>query len=118
MRYDGRADRPKRVGPRASTKVRPMSTYQGPAVVVTDEGSEITVGADLRSRTDGRESWHGRLLVQGEHWDELKNKTAGYRLRLPSGKESAFIRMHTNDHPRTPGSPFFYSITGNDDAPF
>jgi hypothetical protein len=34
----------------------------------------------------------GRLLIQGEHWDALKNKTDGYRLRLPSGKEGAFLR--------------------------
>lgn len=95
-----------------------MSIYQGPAVIVTDEGPEITVGADLRSRTDGLESWHGRLLVQGEHWNELKNKVDGYRLRLPSGKESAFIRTNTNDRPRTQGAPFFYNIVGNDDAPF
>ncbi|MGC5534196.1 hypothetical protein [Streptomyces sp. SR-10] len=95
-----------------------MAIYQGPAVLVTDEGSEITIGADLRSRTDGREEWMGRLLIQGEHWDALKNRTSGYRLRLPSGKEGAFLRTQTNDRPQAAGSPFFYSIVGDGDAPF
>ncbi|MFF0736923.1 hypothetical protein ACFYVK_35580 [Streptomyces chartreusis] len=95
-----------------------MSIYQGRAVLITNEGTEFTVGADLRSRQDGRESWFGRLTVPGEHWDALKNKVDGYRLRLDTGQEGEFIRTQTNDRPRTPGSPFFYNIIGNGDAPF
>lgn len=95
-----------------------MSIYQGPATVVTDEGDEFTVGADLRSQMAGRESWGGRLLIQGEHWDSLKNKVDGYRLRLPSGREGAFLRTQTDDRPRAAGSPFFYNIVGNGDTPF
>jgi hypothetical protein len=95
-----------------------MAIYQGPAVLITDEGAEFTVGADLRSRQDRLESWFGRLTIPGEHWGDLKNKADGYRLRLPDGTEGAFIRTQTNDSPRTPGSPFFYNIVGNGDAPF
>jgi hypothetical protein len=95
-----------------------MAIYQGPAVLITDEGAEFTVGADLRSRLAGLESWGGRLLVQGEHWDVLKNKVSGYKLRLPDGSEGDFLRTQTDDHPRTAGSPFHYNIVGNGDAPF
>ncbi|WP_435643892.1 hypothetical protein ACR9VJ_26555 [Streptomyces sp. H49] len=95
-----------------------MAIYQGPAVLVMDDGAEFTVGADLRSKLAGHESWGGRLLVQGDHWDDLKNKVSGYRLRLPSGQEGEFVRIQTDDRPRTLGSPFFYNILGSGDAPF
>lgn len=122
MRYlqvlDGRAGRAAADGPRAWTSVDVMSMYQGRAVLITDEGAELAVGADLRSRQDGLESWFGRLTVPGEHWEALKNKVSGCRLRLDTRKEGEFIRTQTNDRPRTPGSPFFYNIVGNGDAPF
>ena len=95
-----------------------MTIYQGPAVLVTDEGEEFTVGADLRSRLAGHASWGGRLLVQGEHWNTLKNKVSGYRLRLPDGREGEFLRTQTDDRPRVLGSPFHYNIVGNGDVPF
>jgi hypothetical protein len=95
-----------------------MATYQGPAVLLTYDGCEFTVGADLRSRQDGRVSWFGRLLVPGEHWDDLKNRVDGFRLRLQDSREGAFIRAQTNDRPSSPGSPFFYNIIGNGEAPF
>jgi hypothetical protein len=95
-----------------------MGMYQGRAVLITDEGVELAVGADLRSQQGERASWFGRLTVPGEHWDDLKNKVSGYRLRLDSGKEGEFIRTQTDDRPRTPGSPFFYNIVGNSAAPF
>ena len=95
-----------------------MSTYQGRAILITDEGVEIAVGAQLRSWQDRRESWGGRLTVDGEFWDVLKNKDKGFRLRLDTGREAMFDRPHTDDRPRFPGAPFFYTVMGYGDVPF
>ncbi|WP_171115521.1 MULTISPECIES: hypothetical protein [unclassified Streptomyces] len=96
-----------------------MSTYQGRAILITDEGVEIAVGAQLRSWRDGRRaSWGGRLTIDGEYWDILKNKDEGLRLRLTNGNEATFNRPHKQDIPAFPGAPFFFTVMGDGDVPF
>ena len=94
-----------------------MSTYQGRAILITDEGHEIVVGAQLRSLQGRRESWGGRLTIEGEHWDTLKNKDEGLKLRL-NNNVATFYRPHKQDIPAFPGAPFFFTVMGDGDVPF
>ena len=95
-----------------------MSIYQGRAILITDEGVEIAVGAQLRSWQGRRESWGGRLTIDGEHWETLKDKDEHLRLRLTNGNEATFNRPHKQDIPAFPGAPFFFTVLGNGDVPF
>lgn len=96
-----------------------MASYRGPAVLLTDVGTEFTVGADLRSLTATHESWGGLVTIAGEHWEAIKNKDKGFRLRLPTGTEASFFRQNPSESPPISASlPFRIRILGDGDAPF
>lgn len=89
-----------------------MSTYQGEAVVI-DGQTETPVTARLRKDRSG--SWSGALpITTAEQWEALKNLMQA-TLRLPSGRESAFVVPAL---PQAPTPSTVLRIEGNGDAPF
>ena len=95
-----------------------MSTYRGPAVLITDDGDEFTVGANLASRVNGLESWGGKLTIGGQYWDLVKNRDKGFTLRIGQ-REAPFMRPNPSEMPPAgPDAAFFVTILGSDNAPF
>jgi hypothetical protein len=95
-----------------------MSTYRGPAVLITDEGVEFTVGANLSGQSRPRPHWSGTLTIAGQHWDAVKNKGKGFRLRI-GNREAPFHRPNPSEMPpSSPESSFWIRVLGDDHAPF
>lgn len=95
-----------------------MSTHRGSAVVITDDGAEFTVGANLAKRSNPLESWAGTLTIAGRYWDAVKNKDKGFQLRI-GDREAPFQRPNPNElPPATPDTPFVIRILGDGHAPF
>ena len=87
-------------------------TYNDSATVITNEGAEVPVHANLRSFMRGlRPDWDGTLTAQPEIMFQLRNNRQAV-LRLVNGKEGSFFM--------TPGSASTGAVTimGNGDAPF
>jgi hypothetical protein len=97
------------------TRVVVMSTHRGASTLVTDHGTEIRAGADLKSTGS---TWGGYLTIDTENWDIVKNLWSG-RIRLPNGTEGAFDRPNRETTPPNFDLPMFrIRIEGNGDAPF
>jgi hypothetical protein len=91
-----------------------MNTYNGQAVIVTEDDAEIAVTAALRRHRNGlRTDWSGTLAPATESLRKLANLTGG-RVRLPNGKEASFLRPDTSDWVTSKR----LTIIGQDDAPF
>lgn len=74
-----------------------MSTYNGPAVIITESDTEVSVTARLTSYRDGlRTSWRGSLTPTTDGLQHLSNLDKG-RLRLPGETEADFLRPDTSD---------------------
>lgn len=91
-----------------------MTTYNGPAVLLTEDDIEVPVAARLTSYRDGlRTSWRGSLTPTTDGRQYLSNLDKG-RLRLPSGTEADFLRPDTSDL----AMQRQLSILGQNDPPF
>jgi hypothetical protein len=91
-----------------------MSTYNSSVVVIGEDGTEITVTANLRTYRNGlRTSWNGTLTAKQEHLVEMANWDEG-RLRVPDGKEAKFLRPDRSEWFSTGRM----QITGQGDPPF
>jgi hypothetical protein len=91
-----------------------MSTYDGQAVLVTEDGTEVAVTAKLHGDSQG---WSGTLETPAHRKRDLLNLTTG-RLRIKDKGEGAFVRPDTSDWIDSPASLFKMRIMGNGDAPF
>jgi hypothetical protein len=91
-----------------------MNTYSREALVIREDGTEISVTADLASYRNGlRTDWGGTLIVAPDGLQEMVNFTEG-RIRFPDGQEAAFLRPDISDGAHTNR----VSIIGQDEAPF
>ena len=91
-----------------------MKTYRGASTLITEDGTEIRAGADLKG---DETAWGGYLTIDTENSTLVMNLWSG-RIRLPSGAEGAFDRPN-REAPPNPTLPMFrIRIEGNGDAPF
>jgi hypothetical protein len=91
-----------------------MNTYNGHAVIVTEDHAEVAVTAALRRYLNGlRTDWSGTLTPGTEGLRKFANLTEG-RVRLPNGREASFLRPDTSDWVTTKR----LTIIGQGDAPF
>ncbi|MFI8106281.1 hypothetical protein [Streptomyces sp. NPDC086023] len=95
-----------------------MSSYRGPAILITVDGREYEVTAHLRKAPNGlRTSWGGTLSVPiSQRPAELSTLTVG-RVRLGTN-EGAFVRPDISDWLGSPPNVFQITIEGNGDEPF
>lgn len=92
-----------------------MSAYQGPAIIVLDNGRELAVTANLRK--DATNTWEGVLSVPDQSKPiELLNLPEG-KLRIGE-REGSFVRPDISDWMGSPAGLFQITIEGNGDAPF
>jgi hypothetical protein len=95
-------------------KLASVTTYNGPAVLLTEEEAEIPVTARLTSyRDELRTSWRGSLTPTADGLQQVLNLFKG-RLRLPDGTEAEFLRPDTSDWVSTKQ----LTILGQDEPPF
>lgn len=96
-----------------------MSNHRESATLITDEGRELPVTANLHKGSAGLlTTWGGTLSVPADQRSvELTNLAQG-RIRTRDGQESAFVRPNTSDWLGSPASLFQMTIEGNGDAPF
>ncbi|MET7711016.1 hypothetical protein [Streptomyces sp. NPDC005407] len=96
-----------------------MNTFRGAATLITDEGRELPVTANLRQGPVGLHTrWGGTLSVPHHQQPiELTNLQTG-RLRIGDGQEAAFVRPDISDWMGSPAGLFQITIEGNGDAPF
>jgi hypothetical protein len=91
-----------------------MTTYNGKALIICEDGTKMPVTANLSSYSSGLlTSWSGPVTAAPDGLREMSNLTKG-RLRFPDGKEAEFLRPDTSDWVHTNR----LSITGQDEAPF
>jgi len=91
-----------------------MNTYNGKVLIVREDGTEISVTADLSIYHDGlRTGWNGTLTAAPDGLQEVANLAEG-RLRFPDGQEAQFLRPDISDWVGTNQ----LSIIGQDEAPF
>lgn len=95
--------------------VRAMSTHRGAAVLLLEDGRELTAEANLAKDDAG--SWSGMLVFPvAAKTPDLLNLRHG-RLRVV-GREGKFDRLDTSDWVDSPAGQFRIRIEGNGDAPF
>ncbi|MCY0952096.1 hypothetical protein [Streptomyces sp. H27-S2] len=96
-----------------------MSSYNGPAVLITNEGREHPVTANLHTTSHGlRTGWAGTLSVPANQQPaELMNLSRG-RLRLQDEREGEFLRPDIGDWLGSPPQSFQITIVGSGDEPF
>jgi hypothetical protein len=86
-----------------------MTTYNGPAVLLLDDGRQFDTTADLAK--DARGSWRGTLTFHDESlFPVLLNADEGHV--LVDGRPGEFIRPDRNDWTINNGSPFIMQIPG------
>lgn len=89
-------------------------SYQGPATVVLDDGTEIAVRADIRIQNSRHlRVWAGQVRAQTatDLWPVCKASSG--TLVLPNGRDGAFVPGRFN-----PGQPDRLSITGSGPPPY
>jgi hypothetical protein len=92
-----------------------MSTHRGTAVLLLEDGRELTAETNLSK--DGAGNWSGTLAFPAAaKTPELLNLTEG-TLRTAS-RDSKFLRPDTADWIGSPAGQVRIRIIGNDDAPF
>lgn len=92
-----------------------MNEYRGTAVLLLDDGRELTATASLRK--DQRGTWEGTLTVPDQSKPiEMMNLQQGI-LRTEHG-ECPFGRPDISDWLDSPAGRFQIRIEGNGDAPF
>ncbi|GAB2611423.1 hypothetical protein GCM10027168_50340 [Streptomyces capparidis] len=96
-----------------------MTTYTGPATVVTGDGTHIPVTAELHSGADeDLTDWGGTLApAPGTSPLPLFSASRG-TLRLPDGSEAGFITTNTSATATRHGPDTALDILGEGAAPF
>lgn len=91
-----------------------MSSYDGQAVITSEDGAETAVTANLAQYRSGlRTSWGGTLTPAADDLQRMLNLTEG-TLRLPNGHEAQFLRPDTSDWLARKQ----LTVIGQGDAPF
>jgi len=91
-----------------------MSTYNGEALIIGEDNTEIRVSANLRRSHGGLlTGWGGTVTAAPDVLGEMANLDEG-RLRFPDGKEAEFLRPDRSDWALTGRM----TIIGQDEAPF
>lgn len=98
-----------------SSTLTNMNAYNGQAVIIIKDETEVAVTANLSNYRNGlRTDWGGTLTpTSPEGLQRVKNLTEGC-LRLPDGREARFLRLDTSDWVTSKR----LTITGQLDAPF
>lgn len=92
-----------------------MTTYQGTAVLLINDGRQFDTAADLTKDSSG--SWRGTLTFRDESLvPVLLNVDDGHL--LVDGRPGEFIRPDRSDWTVNSGSPFIIRILGSGEAPF
>jgi hypothetical protein len=88
-------------------------SYEGPATVILDDGSEIAVSAEIRILTmDSLAAWRGRVLAKGTDLSAVMRSSSG-TLVLPNGRDGTFIADRFD-----PRQPDRMSIRGSGPPPY
>ena len=92
-----------------------MTTHRGTAVLLLEDGRELTAEANLSKDSTG--NWSGTLAFPAAaKTPGLLNLTEG-ALRI-NGREGKFVRPDTSDWANSPVGQVRIHILGNGDAPF
>ncbi|WP_405673300.1 hypothetical protein [Streptomyces sp. NBC_01530] len=92
-----------------------MTTYQGRAVLLVDDGRQFYTTADLAKDAAG--TWQGTLAFHDEALvPVLLNVDSGHV--LVDGRPGEFIRPDRSDWTVNGGSPFVIRVLGSGEAPF
>ena len=88
-------------------------SYEGPATVILDDGSEFAVSAVIRIHSmDSLAAWWGRVRAKGADLSPLMTASAG-TLVLPNGHDGTFVADRFD-----PGMPDQMSIRGSGPPPY
>lgn len=92
-----------------------MTTYNGPAVLLINDGRQFDTAANLAKDSSG--TWQGTLTFRDQELvPVLLNVDDGHV--LVDGRPGEFIRPDRADWTVNDGNPFIIRILGNGDAPF
>ena len=92
-----------------------MTTYNGPAVLLLEDGRQFDTAAVLTKDPSG--TWRGTLTFHDQALvPVLLNVDDGHL--LIDGKPGEFIRPDRSDWTINSGSPFVIRILGSGEAPF
>jgi hypothetical protein len=88
-------------------------SYEGPATVILDDGSEFAVSAVIRIHSmDSLAAWWGRVLARDGDLSALRRASSA-TLLLPNGRDGTFIADRFD-----PGQPDRMSIRGSGPPPY
>jgi hypothetical protein len=87
-------------------------SYEGPATVILDDGTEFAVNAEIRTSSSSLARWWGRVRSQGGDLSPLQRASSG-TLLLPNGHDGTFIADRYD-----PCQPDRMSIRGNGPPPY
>ena len=88
-------------------------SYEGPATVILDDGTEFAVSAEIRIHSmHSLAAWWGRVRSMGGDLSPLLKASAG-TLVLPNGHDCTFVADRFD-----PGQPDRMSIRGNGPPPY
>jgi hypothetical protein len=92
-----------------------MTTYNGPATLLAEDGRKFDTEARLSKDDAG--SWSGTLTFRDTtFYRDLLNTTDGHL--LVNGQPGEFIRPDTSDWTANPSGPGLMRILGSGPAPF
>jgi len=92
-----------------------MTTYQGPAVLLLDDGRQFGTEADLTKDSSG--SWRGTLTFRDQALVPVLLSIEDGHV-LVDGRPGEFIRPDRSDWTINNGNPFIMRILGSGEAPF
>ncbi len=88
-------------------------SYEGPATVILDDGTELAVNAEIRIHSMySLAAWRGRVRSKDGDLSPLVKASAG-TLVLPNGHDGTFVADRFD-----PGQPDRMSIRGNGPPPY
>lgn len=95
-----------------------MSDYEGPAVLVTEEGDSIPINARLsKGRSGGLESWSGGIDAI-EEADAFKLSPGDVSIQMPDGTVGRALITNASVTMNSSGTSFSTRLLGNGAAPF
>lgn len=95
-----------------------MATYNGPAVVISNDGTEYPVTTTLTTSTNGYlTGWNGQLAVPLATFQDLLGQDDG-RIRLQNGSEGRIQFGESSTDMTQESSVTHIEIFGSGDAPF
>jgi hypothetical protein len=95
-----------------------MNSYEGPAVLVTEDGTSIPINVRFRkSESGGLQSWEGAIAATMEA-DAFSLAPGDVAIRMPDGTEGRALISNASVSMDSSGTNFSTRILGNGPAPF